>query len=424
MPGLHLPRLLTLLCALLVMGVFGCSPAKESADGRIVLRYLAGPDVGGGSREIIRRFEALHPGIKIKMVEGPAASNIRENMYSTSLMGGESTYDITYMDVVWVPKFAAQGWLLPLDDRFTPEMQDEFLPGDVLGSIYDGKIYRLPAQSDAGMLYYRKDLIEAAGFKPPRDWEDLVRIAKALQDPPKIWGFAFQGKQYEGLVCDYLEFLWGFGGRVIDKDGKIIVDSQEGIDALAAMVSTVRTHHISPEGILTFQEEEARHLFQEGKAVFMRNWPYAWNLVNSEGSPVKGKVGIMPMVGRIPGSGAATLGGWGWGISAYSEHPEEAWKFIAFATSAESLKVSYRKGGVIPARKSLFKDPEVLAKSPHFAKLYDVLIAARPRPVHPMYARISDAIQLHVSAALAGQETPEEAMKGAAAEMRAFVERK
>ena len=74
-----------------------------------------------------------------------------------------------------------------------------------------------------------------------------------------------------------------------------------------SLVSSVHSEKISPEGVLTFQEEEARNLFQEGKAVFMRNWPYAWNLVNAEGSPVKGKVGIMPMVGATPGAGAATL---------------------------------------------------------------------------------------------------------------------
>jgi multiple sugar transport system substrate-binding protein len=402
----------------------GCGSSGTEDDGRIVLRYLAGPDIGGASAEVISRFEKENPGIKIEMVEGPAATNIRENMYSTSFMGGESTYDLAYMDVVWVPKFAAQGWLRPLDDWFTPEMQAEFLPGDVMGSTYNGKVYRIPVQSDGGMLYYRKDLLEKAGFSPPKDWPDLVRIAKALQDPPRLWGFAFQGKQYEGLVCDYLELMWGNGGRVIGEDGKIVVDSKEAIEALEWMVSAVRKDGISPEGVLTFQEEEARHLFQEGKAVFMRNWPYAWNLVNAEDSPVKGKVGIMPMVGGRGRQGAATLGGWGWSISAYSKHPEAAWKWARFATRAEMLKIAYDKGGIIPARRSLFRDPDVLAKSPHFKELYDVLTAARPRPVHPMYARISDALQLHVSAALAGQESPEEAMKAAAKEMRAFIERK
>ncbi|OIO08561.1 MAG: hypothetical protein AUJ52_07960 [Elusimicrobia bacterium CG1_02_63_36] len=402
----------------------GCGPSEPGGSGPVVLRYLSGPDIGGASAEIIKRFEAENPGIKVEMVEGPAATNIRENMYSTSFMGGEATYDLAYMDVVWVPKFAAQGWLRPLDDWFTPKMQTEFLPGDVLGSTYGGKIYRIPVQSDGGMLYYRKDLIAQAGLKPPKDWPDLVRIAKKLQNPPALWGYAFQGKQYEGLVCDYLELMWGNGGRVVGEDGKILVDSPEAIEALRWLVDAVRKHGISPEGVLTFQEEEARHLFQEGKAVFMRNWPYAWNLVNGEGSPVKGKVGIMPMVGAEGRGGAATLGGWGWSISAYSKHPEEAWKFAQFATTVEMLKISYEKGGIIPARRSLFKDPEVLAKSPHFKELYDVLTDARPRPVHPMYARISDALQLHVSAALAGQETPEEAMKGAADEMRAFIERR
>jgi multiple sugar transport system substrate-binding protein len=411
---------LPLWALLFALPLISCNPQSTTTDGRTIVRYLAGPDIGGASKEIIDRFEKLNPNIKIEMVEGPSATNVRENMYSTSFMGGESTYDVVLMDVIWVPKFAAQGWLRPLDDWFPKEEQDEFLPGDILGSTYKGNVYRVPTQSDGGMLYYRKDLLQKAGLNVPQTWDEMVAAAKKIQSPPNVWGFVFQGKQYEGLVCDFLELVWGNGGRVLDDEGKVVLDSPAAVEALTWLVDAVHEDGISPEGVLTYQEEEARNMFQEGKAVFMRNWPYAWNLVQGGDSPVRGKVGIIPMV-RGKGQSAATLGGWGYGISKFSKNPEAAWKFIQFATSVESLKLQYMRGGIIPTRRVLFRDPDVIKKSPHYKELYEVLARARPRPVHPAYARISDSLQLHVSAALSRQETPQEAIAAAAKEIRNFV---
>lgn len=190
------------------------------------------------------------------------------------------------------------------------------------------------------------------------------------------------------------------------------------MQALRWLVEAIHQHRISPEGVLTYQEEEARHMFQEGKAVFMRNWPYAWNLLQQEASPVKDKVGILPMAHGSSHGSVATLGGWGFGISAFSKKPEAAWKYIQFATSVESQRLAFLKGGIIPTRRSLFKDPEIIQKNPHYKQLYDVLTHARPRPVHPAYSRISDILQVQVSAALSKQKTPEAALTRAAQEIR------
>lgn len=164
-------------------------------------------------------------------------------------------------------------------------------------------------------------------------------------------------------------------------------------------------------------------MFQEGRAVFMRNWPYAWNLLQDPSSPVKGKVGILPMVHGPGRASAATLGGWGYAISAFSKNPGAAWKFIEFAASPEGQKAAYLKGGIIPTRKALFSDPDIVAKSPHYKELLEVLTGARPRPVHPGWARFSDTLQVHLSAALSGQKTPEAALKAAGAEIRAALKR-
>lgn len=411
------------LAAALTLAVGAALAAATAAggcgkkDARPAVRFLEGPDSGGGWKEILARFKAVHPEIDVELVEGPAATNTREDMYATALLSGDTTYDVVYMDVIWVPKFAAQGWLLPLDERLPPAEREKFLPGDMRGSTWEGRVYRVPMQSDAGMLYYRTDLLA----EPPETFDALVESAGRLQQPPGLWGFVFQGRQYEGLVCGFLEILWGHGGDVLDAQGRVVLDSPEGVQALTWMAGLVK--RIAPEGVATYQEEEARHVFQEGHAVFMRNWPYAWTLAQAVDSPVRGKVGICPMVHAQGRASAATLGGWGFGIAKKARHPDAAWTFLSFATQPEQMKLLHFKNGAIPARRELFKDPEIVAKSPHYPDLYRVLLAARPRPVHPAYARISDALQVHVSAALVGTETPEAAIRAAAERIREAVGR-
>lgn len=417
-----MPSMLRLLPVLLGAAVMAACGRSEPDDGKIHIRFLAAPDVGGFAKAIIERLELSHPDLKVDMVEGPAAGDARENMYSTAFMGKEDSYDLAYVDVAWVPKFAAQGWLRPLDEFIAPDQLDAFLPGDLEGSRYDGKLYRLPVQSDGGMLYYRKDLLAAKGIPVPRTWEELVAAAKKTR-APSIAGFVFQGKQYEGLVCGFLELVWGFGGELLDSSGKVRIDEPPAVEALTALVNAIYVDGIVPQAVLTYQEEEARHVFQEGRAVFMRNWPYAWNLMQKEGSPVRGKIGIVPMVSGPGGKSAATLGGWGFAISSYSRHPAKAYAVAEYFASAESQKLAFLKGGILPSRKALYSDPEVLKAAPHMRDLGRVLAGARPRPMHPRWPRMSDALQMHVSAALSRQEEPAEALKAAAVEIRAAAAR-
>lgn len=407
------------LAVLVLWWAFG-STTHGPGDGRRVVRFLDGPDVGGGWKEVIAAFHAKHPDIRVELEEGPASTNQREDMYTTAFSSGVATYDLAYMDVIWVPKFASAGWVIPLDDRLPEEVRKEYLPGDLVGGTWQGSVYRLPVRSDAGMLYYRKDLLEAAGEKPPETWEDLERIASAVAKPP-MGGFVFQGKQYEGLICAFLEQVWGAGGEVIDAEGRVRIDEEPAVAALAWLVSLVREKGIAPEAVTTYGEEEVRKAFQEGQAVFMRNWPYAWKHLNAEDSRVRGKVGICPMVHRAGGKSAATLGGWGFGLAKTARDPGAAWTFAVFASSPEGQKILHRRNGAVPSRHALFQDPEILAASPHLADLYRALLGARPRPVHSRYSRVSDILQVHVSSALVGQSSPQEALSKAAAEIRAAL---
>lgn len=382
----RLVRLLLLLAA-------ACGPPR-SEDGRVHVRFLASPDAGGTAKELAARFEREHPNLAVDIVEGPADSDTRENMYASSLMAKEDVYDLVLMDVAWIPTLAARGWLRPLDERVPAADRRRFLESAIEGATFQGKLYGLPLQADGGVLYYRKDRVS-----PPRTWAELASR-----------GFVFQGKQYEGLVCVFLEALRGFGGDLLDAAGRARVADGRGVAALTSLVDGIKSGAI-PKAVLTFQEEETRRAFQEGRALFMRNWPYAWRLMQAEGSPVRGKIGLAPLPPAPDGSPSGTLGGWHFGLSAYSKHPEEAWLVASYFASEEAQKLAYERSGILPSRKSLYSGDDFLRE------LYPVLRGARPRPALPRWPRVSDALQRQVSAALAGAEPPDGALRRAAREI-------
>jgi multiple sugar transport system substrate-binding protein len=257
--------LLTILLALLAFSV-------QAQDHKVRISFLSWPDPGGGFEEVVKDFERKNQSIDVEIIKGPASTDLRQDMYVTSFLARGSAYDLVLMDIVWVPKFAHQGWLLPLDEWFDNESLKGFLAGDIEGSIYNGRIYRIPLQTDAGMLYYRKDLLDEAGLPVPETWDQLVEVAKTLQKPPIRWGYVFEGRQYEGLVCNFLELIWSFGGGVFNEKGELAMDSPQNVEALSFMCDLVHVHKVTPPGVTTYEEEECRHVFQEGNAVFCRNW--------------------------------------------------------------------------------------------------------------------------------------------------------
>ncbi len=365
---------------------------------------LMEPDGTGIWHDLIEDFRRQHPDVRVELVEGPPATNAREDMYSTSFLSGDGAYDIVYCDVIWTPKFAAAGWLLDLTNRLSDADREDFLNTDLNASFYKGRLYRIPAFSDAGVLYYRKDLVP----HPPETFDDLEKLSRQFMSEERS-GFLWQGKQYEGLIAVFMEILWGFGGEWIDAETRdVLIDRPEALQALEFLTRSINT--ISPSAVTTYTEEDTRILFQNGRAIFMRNWPYVWTLMMQDPSGIKNEVGMTTVVhsaGRPP---AASLGGWGFAISRFTKRPEDAWQFVEFLTRAEQLRKVQVRLGRIPARKSLVQ--------PEFAK---ILEAARMRPPIPEYAQASDILQRWLSAALTGRARPERALHEAARETRLLL---
>lgn len=395
--------------------ILSCLRAFAEGDKTVFLVFKHGKIAGDPElfRQMLDRFEKENPDIKVNDETLPASTDEQHQFYVINLEGKSSDFDVISMDVIWVPEFARAGWLRDISHLLPIKEMEEFFPGPIQAVTYNNKVYAIPWYIDAGLLYYRKDLLKKYGFSPPKTWQELVETAQQITAKEKeLYGFIWQGKQYEGLVCNVLEYFWSNGGDVL-KGTMPLINSPENIEALYFMKDLIVKYKVTPPLVTTAIEEPTRHIFGNGRALFMRNWPYAWNIFEREGSPIKGKVGVSTLPSFPDKDSASTLGGWQLGVNKYSKNPEAAEKLIRFLTSPESQKTLALTVGYKPTRKSLYKDKELIKEQPFIAGLYDVFMKARPRPVTPYYMMITQVMQPEFSAALSGIKTPEEALNSA-----------
>lgn len=357
----------------------------------------------------IAEFERQNPGVKVVTEIGPQSSTQLHDLLAQKLKNRDTRLDVFLMDVIWPAEFASAGWALPLDRYFTAEERSKFLQAPVLANQYRGRIFGVPLFIDAGVLYYRKDLLGKHNLPSPRTWPELVETAKAVLagDKTGLIGFSGQFKQYEGLICNMMEYILGNGGALWDE---MRLESRIDHAASRAAVRFVRDHiigEITHRGVLAYEEPESLALFTEGKAVFHRNWPYAWSVANDPGrSKVAGKVGMIALPGFVPGRGVATLGGWQIGVSRFSSQPELAWRFAAFLSGREMQKRLALATGRAPTRRALYDDREIEKNVPHLTAFLPTFEQAVPRPTTPVYVPLSNIMQRYFSTVLALPDTP------------------
>jgi multiple sugar transport system substrate-binding protein len=416
-----------LLSAMLI-AVMACSSRHEVADRSI--RFVTWkPDQPPVWDEAIRRFERAHPDIRVRREVGPHASNAFHDLVTQKLKNRDPDLDVYFMDVVWLAEFAAAGWARPLDRWLGPAERAEFLEGAIRASTWRGGVFAVPAFVDAGLLYYRKDLLAAHHLGVPRTWPELEAAARAVleADPAErsdLFGYSGQFMQYEGLVCDLLEFVAGNGGRLVDEEaGRAALDDPKTLEA----IRWVRDHVIgalAPRSVLTYQEPESLALFLQVHAIFLRNWPYAWQVVNDPTkSRAAGRVGVAPLPHFPGGRSSSALGGWLYGISSFSRNADAAWTFVEFMTSAEMQAYFAREASLPPTRIALYESAEVTERNPQFAHQADAFRSAVPRPVTPMYPAVSAALQRFLSTAIASPKGDLERLaRSAGAEIDGYLE--
>ena len=357
-------------------------------------------------------------GKRAKVIPAPNGSTERLTLFQQHLAAESDNIDIYQVDVVW-PGLLANHFE-DLKNYIPEEELTHYFPQLLENNTVNGKLMAMPWFIQVGFLYYRKDLLEKYHCPLPQTWENLQTSAKTVMDGEAasgnpLWGFVFQGKAYEGLTCNALEWINSHkeGGTVVEADGRVSLNNPVAIQVIDRMASLMGT--LIPEGVLNYEQEDCRGVFQSGKAVFMRNWPYAWGLLNAADSPVAGKVGIMPLPqGGIDGKSTGTLGGWNLALSKYSKHKKDAADLIRFLTSAEELKRRSQAGGYFPPMEKLYQDADVLASNPLMKAMSLVLknTSLRPsRQTRSKYSQVSSAFWNAVHTVLSKKMTAEKSFQ-------------
>jgi multiple sugar transport system substrate-binding protein len=360
-------------------------------------------------KTLINKFHQENPKIKIKLQLGPHSSTEYHAIVTQRLKNRDKNVDVFFMDVIWPPEFANAGWVKDISSRFPPQEQDKFLSGPIAANTYRNKIYGVPCYLGAGLFYYRKDLLHKYGLKVPKTWQEMIKQGKHIlekENAPGLHTYSAQFKQYEGLVCDMLEFMWSNGGGVIDpKTGRTILDAPSALEAITFVRDQI-IGKAAPKGALNYEEPESLDLFMQGKAVFHRNWPYAWSVANNpQKSNIAGKIGVGSLPAFEGHASASTLGGWQFGINRFSRYPEQAWRFLRFMTSHQSQKIMALEAGLAPTRRSVYTDSVVVQRMPHLQAFLPAFEKARPRPLSPIYPMISEELQRFFSRCIVSKDS-------------------
>lgn len=360
---------------------------------------------------------AKKTGHEVKLFTMPNTTNDILALFRQMFAAKSSNVDIINVDVIWPG--VLKDHLLDLKP-YSQGAEKAHFPAIVSNNSVDGKLLAMPWFTDAGLLFYRKDLVEKYGAKAPLTWEELAITAQKIQTGERaagnndFHGLVFQAKAYEGLSCNTLEWIHSYqGGSIIDDKGNITVNNPNTVKAMETAASWIGT--IAPYGVLNYAEEETRGVFQNGNAAFMRNWPYAWSLANGDDSKIKDKIGVAALPkGGADGQNAATLGGWQLSVSKYSKNPEVAADLVMYLTSHEVQKNRAIYGSYNPTIVDLYNDKDVLVSNPFFGDLYNVFINAVPRPATATglkYPEVSSAVWNASHDILSGNVTAEDGLR-------------
>jgi multiple sugar transport system substrate-binding protein len=411
-----------------MLGVAGCGGGGGGGAGSNAITFSWGPEETGTLQKVIDRFnEENEDGITVNYREMPADTGQYFDQLRTEFQAGGGDIDVIGADVIWPAQLAANGWLLDLSDRFPEEERQKFLKAPMEACTWEGKPYAVPWYTDSGMLYYRRDLLEQSGFsEPPKTWEELKEMAqKVQQDSGTKMGFVFQGAEYEGGVCNELEYVWTHGGNALapNDPNKVVIGSPESAAAFATARSMIEDG-VAPQSVVNYKEQESQTAFLNGNSVFMRNWPYIYALAAEEGSKVKqDQIGVAPIPAGGPGNQSySTLGGWNFAINANSQNPDAAWSFVQYMAAPEQQRIFAVETARIPTLTSLLENEEVAKAVPVIPLAREAIDRTRPRPVSPYYSDMSLKLAEQFNSALKGDVSPEQAVKTLQQEMEQIVE--
>jgi multiple sugar transport system substrate-binding protein len=408
--------------------VAGCTWGSSANDDMVASLSGIGPitfatgkvDTASYLPGLLREWNDTHPGQRVTLIQLPDDSDDQLAQLAANLQNRSPRYDVMSLDVIWTAEFAANEWIVPLNPRLLPLA--DYLQPAVNTARYQGRLYAVPFTSNAELLYYRKDILAEARDKPPRTWAQLAREAATVAPRYGLGGYAGQFLSYEGLTVNFAEAVQSAGGSILSADStKVTLNSPQAVAALGFLMGGFRAGWI-PRAALRYDEEASRKAFEQGRLLFLSNWPYVYGLASKPGpgNVIAGKFGVTALPGPH-GPGSSVLGGANLAISAYSRHQRTALAFIKFLTSQSSERQVLVAGSLPPAWASLYSDPTLVRKFPYLPVLKAAILSARPRPEIPNYTQLSLAISSSIHQALALGRPADATVKSLSATLSAII---
>ncbi len=401
----------------------------HAATSTTTITWWASP-ISPGSNEpdlrpaLVSAFEKAYPSITVKIETAPSDTDTNRADLVTTISGGASEPDVFMGDVIWPGQFGAHQLALPLSKYLPASFWTRFAPGLVAGASYGGKVYGAPFFQDQGFLYYRTDLLKAAGMSVPKTWEQLESDAATLVKQGKVkYGFVFEGNSYEGGTCDFMEYYADTGGQVLNSTDTASVFNVADATKVLTFVRSLVTSGASPNSVDTFEETQANDAFDNGQAAFLRNWDYAYSTAQGTGSKVIGHVGVVPLptFAGQPYPGYSNIGGWNLYINPHSKNVAADLDFINFITGTVAQTIEAKPPwSEIPTNAAVRGNPAIKALNAPFAVLSKTKLVPRPAQ-NPNYPQISQAIYTNFNSALAGSASPAAAAAAMASQLKTAV---
>ncbi|MFT3875802.1 MAG: ABC transporter substrate-binding protein [Propioniciclava sp.] len=405
--------------SMFALALAGCSgaPAAPSgsaaAEGVGPITFASGKDLTGAMPQLIEVWNKAHPDQQVTFLELSASPDDQRNSFIQDFQAKSGKYDVVWMDVVWTSEFAARGWIEAMDEAKVGG--PAVLPAAKATAMYDGKMYGAPFMTNAGLLFYRSDLVPT----PPKTWAELNEACK-VATANNMDCYAGQFAQYEGLTVNVAEAITSAGGSFLSEDGKTVtVDSPEAREGLGHLVEMFKSGQIN-EAAITYKEQESANAFLEGKALFLRNWPYVYSLAGADDSAIKGKFGVAQIPGKSDYA-TSSLGGINLAVSSYSKNKATAKAWAEWMQSEEAQKVLVSVMNQASVLTDLYTDADLVKVSPYLPTLQKSELTAVPRPRTPNYNAVSLAIQKNGYAALQGKVSVDEAITAMAADLQQAI---
>jgi multiple sugar transport system substrate-binding protein len=398
---------LTLAAVMATVGlsavVAGCG---GSSSGPPTLKFYSGLDPAGTNVKAAKECGDQSGGkYRVELVPLANSADASRELLVRRLAAEDPDIDLINMDTIWTPEFAEAGWLRELKGSEKAEATDDVLDGPLKSVQWKGKTYAVPLNTNAQLLWYRKDLVP----KPPETWDEMIAMAKKLPAPQGL--IQEQGNKYEGYVVWFNNLVASAGGKIVDESGKPVLD-QSAVKA-AQIISDVAKSGRADPALATNQEDQARLAFEAGKGAFELNWPYVYASARADAknSPVTKKVYENMGYARWPGvnkgePSKVSIGGANIGVSVYGKNPALATQAALCMTSRKWQDAEAINEGLPPVMNASYDDPKVRDAYPFADLLREQLKDAVPRPETPAYSDVTLAVQssLHPPTTLNPQE--------------------